>query len=115
MTKVAGFGLVGKYRVASGLPFTPRIPVELFPGAFLHRVARPEDRNSARLPLFANLDVRVERRFSFRRFSVAPYVDFFNLTGHDSNTELDYRFFSPVPFRLQEGKLLPIFGGRIEF
>lgn len=115
MTRLVGFGLAAKYRVATGLPYTLRIPVEIFPGVFLQRIARPEDRNSARLPAFANLDLRVERRFNFKRFSLAPYVDLFNITGHASNTELDYRFFSPTPFQLVEGKLLPIFGGRIEF
>jgi len=115
VTRVAKFNLAAKYRVASGLPFTPTVPVEFTPGIFLQRIALPEDRNSARLPTFANLDVRVERRFDFRRISFSPYVDFFNLTGRDNNTELEYDFFSPTPFRLQEGSVLPIFGARLEF
>lgn len=115
ITRIVGFGLAAKYRVASGLPYTPRVPITIFPFGFLHRIAHQEDRNSARLPLFSNLDLRVERRLNFRRFSIAPYVDLINLTGRDNISELDYEFHAPTPFRLHEGRLLPIFGGRIEF
>jgi hypothetical protein len=117
ITRVAKFNLAAKLRVASGLPYTPTLPVEFAPNTniFLQRIERPEDRNSARLPTFANLDLRIERRFDFRRFSFAPYVDFFNVTGHSNNTELEYDFFSPSPIRLREGSVLPIFGARIEF
>lgn len=117
ITRVAKFNLAAKLRVASGLPFTPTVPIEFAPNTniFLQRIARPEDRNSARLPTFANLDLRIERRFDFRRVSFAPYVDVFNVTGRSNDTELEYNFFSPVPARLREGSVLPIFGARFEF
>ncbi len=115
ITRIYGFTVAGKLRVASGLPYTPRVPVEIFPFTFLQRIARPEDTNTARLPNFASFDLRVERRFNFKRFSFAPYVDFFNLTKHASTTELSYEFFSRQPLLLQERDMLPIFGLKIEF
>lgn len=115
ITRIEKFKLATKFRVASGLPYTPTAAVEFRPGIFLQRIVSPEDRNSARLPAYANLDVRVERRFDFRRVSFSPYLDIFNLTGRDNNTELEYDYFSPIPFRLQEGRALPIFGARLEF
>ncbi len=115
ITRVFGFGLAAKYRAASGLPYTPTVPVELRPGFFLQRIARPADRNSRRLPASFSLDLRVERRFDFGRASFAPYVDMFNVTGRNNSTELNHEFFSPAPKRLQEGRFLPIFGARLEF
>ena len=115
LTRLYGFGVGGKFRAASGLPLTPRVAVEFAPGLFLQRIARPEDRNTDRLPAFVQLDAQVERRFSFRRWSFAPHLDVFNLMGRANIVELDYDLFRPFPVRLQEGKALPIFGARIEF
>ena len=115
ITRAFGFGLAAKYRAASGLPYTPTVPVEFRPGFFLQRIARPEDRNSRRLPASFSFDLRVERQFSVRRASFAPYVDMFNVTGRNNSTELNYEFSSPFPTRLREGRFLPIFGARLEF
>lgn len=115
ITKLKGFTLAGKLRVASGLPFNIYTPVEVRPGIFLQRLARVEDRNAARLPAYAQLDVRVEKRFSFRRWSFAPYTDVFNVLGRINNTEQDYSYLDPLPRRLGEARTLPLFGARVEF
>lgn len=115
ITRVKGFNLAGKLRVASGLPFTIYQPLQLRPGIFLQRLARPEDRNAGRLPTYAQFDVRLEHRFNFRRWSFAPYVDTFNVFGRVNNTEQNYSYFDPFAEQLHEGRALPIFGSRLEF
>jgi outer membrane receptor protein involved in Fe transport len=112
-----GFDLAAKYRLASGLPYTRRnsITVQGFPGTFLQRVASAADINAVRLPNFASLDIRAERRFSFKRVSISPYIDIFNVTNHDTVVQPNYEFFRRTPQFLRENKRLPIFGFRFEF
>jgi outer membrane receptor protein involved in Fe transport len=117
VTRFHGFAVAAKYRVASGLPYNRRTPVTAFsnPFTFIQRVARESDINALRLPNFASLDVRAEKRFAFRRWSFAPYVDYFNITNHDSIVQLNYEFYQPAPQFLSENQRLPIFGLRVEF
>lgn len=117
ITRFYGFNIAAKYRIASGLPYTNRTPVEIIPNtqAFIQRINSAEDINALRLPNFASLDLRAEKRFNFRRFSIAPYLDYFNITNHDSVVQPNYEFYSPTPQFLSENQRLPIFGLRLEF
>lgn len=117
VTRFYGFTVAAKYRLASGLPYTRRTPVELFPGSFffIQRIASLGDVNAERLPRFASLDIRAEKRFAFKRWSLAPYIDYFNITNHDSVVQTNYEFFSPTPQFLRENKRFPLFGVRVEF
>jgi outer membrane receptor protein involved in Fe transport len=117
ISRFYGFSVAAKYRIASGLPYTQRTPVEVVPNSFayLQRIARSEDINALRLSNFASLDLRVEKRFGFKRFSFAPYLDYFNITNHDSIVEPNYEFYQPTAQFLRENQRLPIFGLRLEF
>jgi len=117
ITKFYGFSVAAKYRIASGLPYTRRTPVEVIPNSFayLQRIASGQDINALRLSNFASLDLRVEKRFGFKRFSFAPYLDYFNITNHDSVVEPNYEFYQQTPQFLSENQRLPIFGLRLEF
>jgi outer membrane receptor for ferrienterochelin and colicin len=116
ISQFRGFTIAAKYRVASGLPYTRRIGFLSAPGApIIQRIASLNNVNALRLPNFASLDLRAEKRFSFRRWSFSPYIDYFNITNHDSVVQPNYEFFQPTPFFLSENRRLPIFGLRIEF
>ena len=117
ITRFYGFSVAAKYRVASGLPYTRRTPIHLAPNAgfFLQRIESLSDTNALRLPNFASLDLRGEKRFGFRRWSLAPYIDVFNITNHDSVVQPNYEFFDANTLFLSENKRLPIVGFRIEF
>lgn len=117
ITRFYGFSVAAKYRVASGLPYTRRTPIEIFPNSFayIQRVAQASDVNALRLSKFASLDLRAEKRFDFNRWSFAPYIDYFNITNHDSVVQPNYEFYQPTPQFLSENQRLPIFGLRIEF
>jgi len=54
-----------------------------------------------------------ERRFNRWQWSVAAYVDLFNLTKHRHVTEVTWRPAS-LAF-LSERTMIPIFGARIEW
>lgn len=117
ITRFYGFSVAAKYRLASGLPYTRRVPIIHFLANpyFTQRIQSLNDINSLRLPDFASLDVRAEKRFSFRRWSFSPYVDVFNITNHRSVVQLNYEFNRSRPQLLSEDQRLPIFGMRIEF
>ncbi len=117
ITRFYGFTIAAKYRVASGLPYTRRTAFDAFPpfGLFVQRIAADGDVNARRLPTFASLDLRAEKRFGFSRWSFAPYIDIFNITEHDSVVQPNYEFSSRNPQFLAENRRLPIFGLRIEF
>ncbi len=117
ITRFYGFSVAGKYRVASGLPYTRRTPFEIFPNSFayIQRIVSEQDINALRLPKFASLDLRAEKRFDFKRWSFAPYIDYFNITNHDSVVQPNYEFYQSTPQFLSENQRLPIFGLRIEF
>lgn len=117
ITRFYGFNIAAKYRIASGLPYTNRTAVRVFPNSqfFTQRVVSEQDINALRLPNFASLDIRAEKRFEFRRFSVAPYIDYFNITNHNSVVQPNYEFFRRTPQFLSENQRLPIFGLRLEF
>jgi hypothetical protein len=109
--------VAAKYRLASGLPYSARTPVEVFPNSFyyIQRIAGEQDINRLRLPDFASLDVRAEKRFGFKKWSFSPYIDIFNVTNHDTIVQPNYEFYQPAPQFLRENKRLPIFGLRLEF
>jgi len=117
ITRFYGFSVAAKYRIASGLPYTRRTPVRisLNPQVFIQRIASEDDINTLRLPNFASLDVRAEKRFNFKRWSFAPYIDYFNITNHNSVVQPNYEFYRRTPQFLSENQRLPIFGLRIEF
>jgi hypothetical protein len=117
ITRFYGFNVAAKYRVATGLPYTRRTPFELLPNSFIfiQRIASLQDINAQRLPNFASLDVRVEKRFDFKRWSLSPYLDYFNITNHNSVVQPNYEFYQATPQFLSENQRLPIFGLRIEF
>lgn len=117
ITRFFGFSVAAKYRLASGLPYTKRTAVRIStnPSAFLQRIAQNADINALRLPTFASLDLRAEKRFGFHRWSFAPYIDIFNITNHNTVVEPNYEFFRQTPQFLVENQRFPIFGLRIEF
>jgi hypothetical protein len=115
LTRLGKWSFAIKYRVASGLPYSPlvAVPSGTTPPVTLYDLRRPEDRFSASLPKFMQTDLRVERRFNYRQWSFAPYVDLFNLTKHRNVTEVTWRT-AGIAF-LSERTLIPIFGARIEW
>jgi len=110
-----GFVIAAKYRVANGLPYTRRTSVTVSSGRFIQRIVAATDINALRLPLFASLDIRAERRFSFKRLSISPYIDIFNVTNHQTVVQTNYEFSRRTPQFLKENQRFPIFGFRMEF
>jgi outer membrane cobalamin receptor len=117
ITRILGITLAGKYRYASGLPYDSRLAVRIstVPTVFLQRLVSTQDRNALRLKNYSNVDFRVEKKFDFKRWSIAPYLDLFNVFSTDNPSQVNYEFGRRLPQILEENVRIPIFGMRLEF
>jgi hypothetical protein len=82
----------------SGWPFTPQViqfdTITPFQGPGLENTLRWREEfgplNSARLPGYHRLDLRVTRRFFFRRSTLDVYLDLFNAYDQQNLRSYDY-------------------------
>jgi hypothetical protein len=117
ITRVWGITFAGKYRYATGLPYDLRTPVQFAtnPARFLQRLSSSQNRNALRLSRYSNVDLRVEKKFDFKKWSIAPYLDMFNVFASDNTSQVNYEFTRRNPQFLEENARIPIFGMRLEF
>jgi hypothetical protein len=69
--------LSGRFRMSSGQPYTPSVPVYSSQSAYWSAFAGPV--NSERLPLLHSLDLRIEKEWLGERASWTWYVDVMNV------------------------------------
>jgi hypothetical protein len=117
ITRVRGITFAAKYRYATGLPYDLRTPIQFAtnPTRYLQRLATIQDRNALRLTRYSNFDLRVEKKFDFKKWSIAPYLDMFNVFSNDNPSQVNYEFTRRNPQFLEENVRIPIFGMRLEF
>ena len=117
ITRLWGITLAGKYRVASGVPYDNRTAVRIStsPLIFLQRLGSIQNKNALRLPYFRNFDLRAEKKFDFKRWSIAPYLDLFNVFSLNYKSQVDYELNRSTRQFIGEGVRIPIFGMRLEF
>lgn len=114
ITGVKGFSIAPKLRWASGLPYSPLTPVRQANRSFLWELPNQALRNTANFKRFFQIDLRVERKFNFKRWSIAPYADMFNLTKHRNEFQVNYLSNGRLD-TTGERTLLPLVGARLEF
>ncbi|MEZ4382076.1 MAG: hypothetical protein R3A79_12065 [Nannocystaceae bacterium] len=106
-----GWQLGGRFRLSSGLPYTPVVGALGEGMTFFPIYGEPL---RERFPLFHQLDVRVDKRWVLRRTIVSAYLDVLNVYNQQ-NTEA---YFYSVDFRRRVGGLsmpiLPLVGVRVE-
>jgi outer membrane receptor protein involved in Fe transport len=102
------------YRYATGLPYTPyELSTRRIVGGrwFCDKDAK----NSARLPDYQRLDIRIDHRFIYNSWNLDLFIEVWNLTGHENVVRYDYNedFTEEVPFVLF--RLMPMIGIAVEF
>jgi hypothetical protein len=100
----------GKFRIATGLPTTPFVSS----GADAGRLDFTRY-NDERLPLFHALDVRVDRRWSFRGFQLEVYVDIQNVYGRKNVSAYQWDPRTGAPEANESLGVLPTIGVNLEF
>ncbi len=102
----------GRFRVVSGLPYTPVVGSVALPGGFQPVFGT---RNSTRLPLSHQLDIRVDKRWVRDRASITAYLDVQNVYNR-VNPEL---VLYAADFRREAGfvglPIFPSFGVRVDW
>jgi len=106
LTLVASFRLGlgwetgARFRLVSGRPDTPIIGSYFNSDANVH-IQIPGDERSTRMPLFHQLDLRVEKTWIFKLWRFSAYLDVQNVYNADNPeaTLYDYRFLESAPLR----------------
>lgn len=109
-----GWRLGGRVRVASGNPYTPVVN-RIFDHESRGFLPVYGERDSARLPPFWSIDVRVDKEWVFDKWTLAFYLDLQNATNR-ANVEVmawtyDYRAEEPITSL----PILPAFGLRADW
>lgn len=76
-----GWQIGGRFRLVSGQPYTPVVGSLEYEGGFLPIRGL---QNSARFPPFHQLDIRVDRRWIYKRVSFLAYLDILNVYNHQN-------------------------------
>ncbi len=109
-----GIELGARFRYVSGSPYTPTVGgvMDYDAGAYAPVVAEPPQ--SARLPAFHQLDVRVDKTWQFTNWNLTAYLDVQNAYNHQNSEGVAYNY----DFSQQKSQtglpILPIFGIRGE-
>jgi hypothetical protein len=107
-----GFRIGGRFRLVSGAPFTPVV------GVVMNDAGRDPvygATNSARFPVFHQLDLRLDKSWVKKRAVVLAYVDVQNVYNHENIEAYIYA----LDFRDRVGQvglpILPTLGVRVEW
>jgi hypothetical protein len=101
----------GKFRLATGLPSTPFVTEGIYTG----RLDFSQYNAGPRLPLFNSLDVRVDRRWSFRSWQLELYVDIQNIYGRKNVSGYRWNPRDQAPEADESLGILPTIGVNLQF
>ncbi len=120
LTALGGFALPKGWRIGarlrftSGNPFTPYIGSD-FDAATGNHFLIEGPRNSARLPNFFQLDLRVDKRWTWNLVTVAAYLDLQNSLNTQSVEFFTYGYDGQDKSAVRGLPILPGFGLRLEW
>jgi hypothetical protein len=103
--------LSGKFRIATGLPTTPFVQTGPLAGQ-LDFAAYNQGR---RLPMFHALDLRIDKRWSYRSFQLEVYIDVQNVYGRANVTQYEWNYREGISQPNESLTVLPTIGVNIEF
>jgi TonB dependent receptor-like, beta-barrel/Carboxypeptidase regulatory-like domain/TonB-dependent Receptor Plug Domain len=105
------FGLRGQY--AGGAPYTP---FDVAASGTANQGIFDRDRiNGARLPAYASLNARGDRRFHFRGSNLTVYLSLWNVFNHKNVAAVYWNTIDRTPGQILGWGLLPVLGLEFEF
>jgi TonB family protein len=110
-----GWEFGARYRLTSGYMFTPNTYgfYDENIGTYLSQVAFPP--NGSRLPLFQQLDLRVDKTWKFKWGSVGAYLDVLNVFNNGNVAGISYNFNATQTSYVGDLPILPSLGVHVEF
>jgi len=109
-----GWQLGGRFRYTSGNPYTPCVGGILQAGAGSY-VCRTGDDFSERMPAFHQLDVRVDKTWSFQSWKLTTYLDVQNAYNRQNAEGVSYNYNFTRPEYDTGLPIIPSLGLRGEF
>ena len=114
-----GWEVGARYRLVSGSMYTPVMGPPSLPGLYASDggsyVPLQGDTNSERLPLFSQLDIRIEKAWQFDDWKLTSYLDIWNSFNNAALESKSYNYdFSRSTFA-QGLPIIPSFGMKGEF
>ncbi len=110
----AGWTVGARFRLVTGLPMTP-ITNSTYDADQDTYIPIYGVANSARLPLFRQLDVRVDKEFPFDTWKLDVYLDCWNVTDAQNEEGLIYDYRYRTYTILPSYPILPMFGVRGDY
>jgi outer membrane receptor protein involved in Fe transport len=93
-----GWELSSKFRYVGGRPFTPINPADGTQTTLQY--------NSYRLPIYYSLDIRVDKRWRFKKWTLVTYIDVQNITGKKNITNYKWNKYTGL---IESNKSLGVF------
>ena len=121
ITLVSGYKLTDKWEVgvkfqyASGSPYTPVIGADQKDGIWY---VLDGNKNSARYPDYHKLDIRIDRRFHFSKWTLTAYMDIWNVYNSENIFSYNYEVDNSSVITkesLSDFPLIPIIGCSAQF
>jgi outer membrane cobalamin receptor len=111
-----GWGFNTRIAYGSGFPYTPR--ESYFDEEKDEFMWRRKEINSASLPDYKRVDLRISKNFRYKHFTLKTFIDISNILNFENIQGYEYKFDSIGKPRLQKVLLWPIlpsFGIRFQF
>jgi TonB family protein len=109
----AGWEAGARFRLTSGLPYTP-VTSSYYDASGDNYQPIFGAQNSARMPPFIALDLRVEKTFTFQRVKLSIYLDVQNVTNQGNPEEVVYNFDYSHRYYITGLPILPVAGLKVE-
>jgi TonB family protein len=109
-----GWQLGARFRLVSGNPTTP-VTGAVYDAREGEYLCIEGKRNSDRVPPFHQLDLRVDRRFTWKRVSLLTYIDVQNVYNHQNPEFLNYSFDCRQSQPISSLPIIPSVGVRLEW
>lgn len=104
-----------RFRLVTGLPFTPIVGGYKPEGPWPETVGLNGQYNSARMPIFHQLDIRIDKTWVMQRTIVAAYLDVQNIYNRQNPEGLWYLHDYSGTQTVVGVPILPVLGLRLEF
>jgi hypothetical protein len=109
-----GWQVGARFRYVTGSPYTPNLGGTVDYDAGTYAPMASTARNSARLPAFQQLDLRVDKTWKFQRWSLSAYLDVQNVYNHQNTESISYNYDYSQTTPTHGLPILPIVGIRGE-
>jgi hypothetical protein len=109
-----GWQVGARFRLVSGNPFTP-VTGATYDASEGFYIPIAGAYNSARVPVFHQLDLRVDKKFTWKRVSLTTYVDVQNVYNRQNAEFVNYAYDYSAYDNIPSLPIIPSLGIRLEF